>query len=443
MVPETGFAPVSAEPAASPAAAPMVLRSRAEAEAYVASVCFKHGPPRLVGVELEWVLRAGGPPDLGELLAALGPHAPVSLLPGSPAAPLPGGSLVTIEPGGQVELASPPLPDLRTLTATVEADSAHLHRLLADRELTPEPRAADPCRPARRLVQLPRYRAMEQAFDRNGAFGRTGMCSTSAVQVALDAGEEHEVAARWAALHELGPVLLAAFANSPALHGRGTGWRSSRFAAWLASDPARTGPPTPTELARPDPAQAWAERVVGTPLLCVRGPGEWVVPVGVTFADWIGGALPGTPTTADLDYHISTLFPPVRPRGFLEVRYVDQQQGADWGLPVAVLAALTARPETLDRVRELCEPVREHWLAACRLGLADPDLARAARAVFGLACAALPDLDPPPALAQRLVAVTEGRIAAGRSPADDPLPGEPTVLDPIDIVSLPTEGLLP
>jgi len=443
VVPETGFAPVSAERAASPAAAPLALRSRAEAEAYVASVCFKHGPPRLVGVEIEWVLRAGGPPDLGDLLAALGPHAPTSLVPASPAAPLPGGSLVTVEPGGQVELASPPLAELRTLTATVEADAAHLHRLLAARGLTPEPRAAEPCRPALRLVQLPRYRAMERAFDRHGAFGRSGMTSTSAVQVALDAGEPDQVSSRWAALHELGPVLLAAFANSPALHGRSTGWRSSRFAAWLAADHARTVPPTPAELDRADPAQTWAERVVGTPLLCVRGPGEWTTPVGVTFADWIGGALPGTPTTEDLEYHISTLFPPVRPRGFLEVRYVDGQQGGDWALPVAVLAALTARPETVDRVRELCAPVRARWLVACRLGLADPELARAARAVFALACEALAALDPPPALAERLAAVTEGRIAAGRSPADDPLPGEPTVVDPIEIVPTSTEGVLP
>ncbi|WP_312858168.1 glutamate-cysteine ligase family protein, partial [Pseudonocardia pini] len=198
----------------SVASAP-ALHTRAEAEAYVASVCFKHGPPLLVGVELEWVLRTDGPPDLPTLLAALGPHAPVSVVPGSPAAPLAHGSLVTVEPGGQVEVASPPLADLRTLVAAVEADTAELHGRLAAHGLAVEPRSADPFRPAHRVLDLPRYRAMEQVFDRQGPFGRSGMCSTSAVQVALDAGERTEVAARWAALHELGPVLVAAFANSP------------------------------------------------------------------------------------------------------------------------------------------------------------------------------------------------------------------------------------
>src|SRR5689334_12189352 len=84
-----------------PAAA---LASRDEAEAYVASVCFKHGPPRLVGVELEWLVHSAAAPatplEAGPLRAALGPHAPTSLDPRSPAWPLPGGSTVTVEPGG-------------------------------------------------------------------------------------------------------------------------------------------------------------------------------------------------------------------------------------------------------------------------------------------------------------------------------------------------------
>src|SRR5882762_5797060 len=102
-----------------------VLRSREESEAYVASVCFKHGPPRLIGVELEWLLaRRAVPPrslsaavapgqlDSAVLTAALGPHTPISLDPLSPALPLPLGSTVTVEPGGQVELASQPFADL-------------------------------------------------------------------------------------------------------------------------------------------------------------------------------------------------------------------------------------------------------------------------------------------------------------------------------------------
>ena len=236
-------------------------------------MCFKHGPPMLTGVELEWLVRPRPSEKLtaARLAAALGRHCPVALDPSSPADPLPGGSLVTVEPGGQIELASPPLPDLAGLVATAAADADVLHRLAGAAGLVVEARAAAPDRPPQRLLELPRYRAMEQSFDRIGPHGRSAMCSTAAVQVCVDAGERSAVAARWAAVHALGPVLLAAFANSPRLHGRRTGWKSTRWAVWMRADPARTAPPADPDPV--DPAAAWARRVLDAPVLCVRGSG--------------------------------------------------------------------------------------------------------------------------------------------------------------------------
>ncbi|WP_084796051.1 ergothioneine biosynthesis glutamate--cysteine ligase EgtA [Pseudonocardia asaccharolytica] len=420
-----GVVPTWAPPPAAPPTI-TVLHSRAEAEAYVASVCFKHGPPRLAGVELEWLVYPAAapwkPPDAATLAAALGPHTPSTLHPCSPAIPLPNGSVVTVEPGGQVELASPPLAGLSALDRTVKADVAELHRRLAAHGLHIEPRASDPIRPPTRILDLPRYRAMERAFDRIGPHGRSGMCSTAAVQVCLDAGEAAEIAHRWDTLHALGPVLLAAFANSPLLHGRRTGWKSSRMACWLAADPGRTAPPPPRT---GDPATAWAERVLQTPLLCVRrSTGSWEVPDRVTFADWIGGALSTRPTTADLDYHVSTLFPPVRPRGHLEVRYVDGQPGRHWMLPIAMLVALLSDPVVTDKALELSEPAQGRWTSAARHGLDDRVLAGAAVGVFELACTALRALGGPPEYLAELEDVTERRVRRGRCPADEAVPGE-------------------
>jgi glutamate--cysteine ligase len=415
---------------------PVRLRTRADAEAYVASVCFKHGPPRLVGVELEWLVHPAAAPaapiDAALLRAALGPHAPPSLDPRSPARPLPGGSTVTVEPGGQVELASPPLAPPGRLVRTVAADVEALHGRLAAHGLAVASRAADPLRPPRRVLDLPRYRAMERRFDRFGPAGRSGMCSTAAVQVCLDAGEGTAVAARWAALHALGPVLLAAFANSPMLHGRRTGWKSSRMACWLTLDPRRTAPPS---VSVDDPAEAWARRVVDTELLCVRRDGpQWDAPPGVTFADWVAGALRPPPTTEDLDYHISTLFPPVRPHRHLEVRYVDAQQGRHWALPVAVLAALLSDPEVTRRAHEASAPAAGRWVSAARHGLADRVLQRAAVAVFELAVAALPALEPPSWLANDLAVTLERRVRRGLCPADlDPARQAPGDTEPPDL----------
>ncbi|WP_224390035.1 ergothioneine biosynthesis glutamate--cysteine ligase EgtA [Pseudonocardia sp. ICBG1293] len=413
-----------------------VLRTVGEAEAYVASVCFKHGPPALVGVETEWMLHRpadpAAPVDLDALRAALGPHTPASLDPASHATPLPGGGTVTVEPGGQVEISSAPAASLTALVDDLTGDAAHLHHLLARHGLHPHARAADPVRPARRLLDLPRYAAMECVFDGVGPHGRSGMCSTSAVQVSLDAGPADRIAERWAVLHELGPVLLAAFANSPVQHGRRTGWKSSRQACWLSLDPVRTAPP-PAPTPGTDPAALWARRVLATPLLCVRGTGSWAVPAGVTFADWVsglarGGVLDRPPTQADLDYHVSTLFPPVRPQGYLEVRYVDGQPGQDWALPAAVLLALTT-DTVVDRVRAACEPVRDAWVAAARDGLDHPGLAAAAAEVFPLAHEVLgagphPLTTAPGPLLDRLREVTEQRVLRGRCPADEADPAE-------------------
>ncbi|WP_255622495.1 ergothioneine biosynthesis glutamate--cysteine ligase EgtA [Pseudonocardia sp. DSM 110487] len=408
----------------APDAGPSVLRDCADAETHVGSVCFKHGPPRLFGVELEWLLhRPPEPrsaPDAAALAAALGPYTPSSLSPSSPADPLPSGSTVTVEPGGQIELASPPSPDLATLLHSVSADTATLHGRLAAAGLHPTPRATDAIRPPRRILQLPRYQAMEESFDRRGPFGRSAMCSTAAVQVCLDAGEAIDTGGRWAALHALGPVLLAAFANSPTLHGRRTGWKSSRWACWQRADPARTAPPPAADVSGADPAAAWARRVLDTPVLAVRRPGRWTVPSGVTFADWVRGALPEPPTTADLDYHVTTLFPPVRPHGHLEVRYIDAQPGRRWALPVAVLVALLSDATTIDQVRAACAPAAGRWTSGARHGLSDRVLARAAASVFELAIGRLPAVGAPQWVLDDLTAMHELQVLRGRCPADDP-----------------------
>src|SRR3954470_419306 len=86
-----------------------IISDRAVGEAYVASVCFKHGPPRLTGVELEWIVHHEDDPrrplDAARLAAALGPYAPRTVNQDSPHLPLPAGSPLTLEPGGQVEIS--------------------------------------------------------------------------------------------------------------------------------------------------------------------------------------------------------------------------------------------------------------------------------------------------------------------------------------------------
>ena len=366
-----------------------VLRNQSEVEARIRAICFKTGPPALVGAELEWTLHhtaaPGAPLQPAALRRSLGRHTPATLGAPHPPAALPAGGTLSVEPGGQIEISSAPAASLPELHAAVETDRAYLEDLLARGGLTAGRHGIDPHRAPRRLVHTPRYDAMERAFDARGPAGRVMMCGTAGLQVCLDAGTESELATRWAAVAALGPPLLATFANSARHAGRDTGHASARMVAWQAMDPRLTGP-VGGDRPPGDPAEAWVRYALEAPLICVRRDGDcWDAPPGVTLAGWARGALPWRPTTADVDYHLSLLFPPVRPRGYLEVRYLDAQAGDDWIVPAAVLTALLADPATTGEALDLALPVAGRWTEAAHRGLADPELRRTARAVADLA----------------------------------------------------------
>jgi glutamate--cysteine ligase len=394
---------------------PSVLRTVDEAIEHVHAICFKTGPPRRLGVELEWTLHHAADPhrplDLHTLRTALGDHAPPTLDPASPHRPLPHGAIVTVEPGGQVEISTLPHTSAATLRSHTAADLTHLFDLLNRRGLAPGAHGVDPYRPPRRLLHTARYDAMAASFARQGSSGQVMMCGTAATQVCLDAGQPEQVRPRWAALHALGPPLLALFANSRWHARRDTGWASARMRAWLAVDPARTWPVE----ASTDPAEAWGRYALAAPLLCVRrSEGSWHPPPGVTFADWIAGGLSPPPTVDDLEYHLGTLFPPVRPRGYVEVRYLDAQPPAEWFAPVAVVAALLADDVTTDAARALAAPVGGAWRTAAEKGLRDPLVRAVATRLADLACRALDRIDLTDAARDHVAEIVSRRLAGGQ-----------------------------
>jgi glutamate--cysteine ligase len=387
-----------------------VLTELAQAEGHIHAVCFKTGPPRQIGVELEWTLHHAGAParplDLTHVLKALGPYAPDS--PGPPRQ-LPGGGRITLEPGGQVEISSAPAPSLPALHAATSADISALTAMLAANGLELGDQGIDPHRPPRRLLTTPRYATMERALDRHGPAGRTMMSSTAGLQVCVDAGEQP---ARWAALTMIGPALVAAFATSRWHAGRDTGWASARMGAWLGIDPGRTRPVSLTG----DPAANWAEYALTASVLAIRrDDGPWDMPEGLSFAGWIAGGWPRPPTVADLEYHLSTLFPPVRPRGYLEIRYLDSQPGEEWIAPFAVVAALLSDPAVTGQAVALAEETADRWVEAARLGLDDPCLRQAAAGLLDLAGRALERTGLSAALRDHVTEITERRL---HTPAD-------------------------
>lgn len=396
--------------------------SEPAAEAWIPRTCFKKGPPRRIGVELELLVSGPGPDGLTTHFPR---HRYPHLLTTLDGGPHRLSGRLTVEPGGQVELSSRPGPDLAATADTVHHDLTLLRRRATSCGVRLIGSGFDAGRRPRRITEEPRYVAMERYFRPWGAAGPRMMCSTASVQVNIEAQAGDEAPGdRWDLLHAVGPVLVAAFANSPGGPGRYAGFRSSRQAIWQSLDPARTAGPTVDP--GTDPAAAYARWALDAPLMLVRRDGpDWSAPRGLSFRQWLRhgrAAVPDRPppTLDDLTRHLTTLFPPVRPRGHLEVRYLDAQPGCWWIVPTAVVAALVDDPRAGEQARAAGEAVRGRWAVAARRGLTDPALARAAVAVLDAAARSLRGDPATQRYAGHVEAYLQRWTLRGRSPADDP-----------------------
>jgi glutamate--cysteine ligase len=390
--------------------APTRSLTLADIHDHVRRHCFTPaGPPGRVGVELELLTMAAGDPsrrpDPDELFSVVD-HLDVA-----------GGGRLTVEPGGQVELSSRPHAGV---AGAIEATAAGVEGLRSALEAAGVHTAAlglDPARPNRRIVSTARYDAMEAYFEGDGGAGLSMMCATASVQVNLDLGDPADLARRWRVTHALGPVLVAAFANSPLAVGAPTGARSSRQQVWAVLDRTRSAP----AISALPPADAWARYALAARVMLIQAGASQFQPVreNLTFAGWMAeGHELGYPTDADFAYHLTTLFPPVRPKGWLELRMIDALPGPWWQAALAVTTALLDDPDALDTAERTCRPVADCWGDAAAHGLSHPGLASAARSCFAAALDALPRLgvDPAPA-----AAFVDRYVDRGRCPADDVL----------------------
>ncbi|MFP5372909.1 MAG: glutamate-cysteine ligase family protein, partial [Actinomycetes bacterium] len=156
---------------------------------------------------------------------------------------------------------------------------------------------------------------------------------------------------------------------------------------------------------------------LAAPVMLLRRPGGGAeaVRTRASFAEWVTGAaaLGGRrPTTGDLDTHLTTLFPPVRLRGYLEIRYLDAAPEPWWPALAAVTTALLDDPVAADRAWAATAPVTGAWDRAARLGLTDDALQGAALACLSAAAPAVPT-----ALQPEVEALT-ALVRNGRSPGD-------------------------
>jgi glutamate--cysteine ligase len=236
----------------------------------------------------------------------------------------------SFEPGGQLELSPAPRPTAAALTLELRRLIAQAERICTERGVRLLSVGTNPyhtCAEVPLRTPAPRYLAMQRLFDRVGPDGRRMMRLTASLQVSVDllpgaAGRE-----QWLVANLAGPPLAAAFPNSPWRDGRPAGIPGARTRIWQGVDPSRTG-------------------YDGRHL-------DLIDPVGAYHAFAAAAARFPIPEAARPSYHLSTLFPPVRPRGgYLELRYLDAQPVERLGEVIGTVSRLMydprARRDALD-----------------------------------------------------------------------------------------------
>lgn len=352
------------------------------------------------------------------LATKLGWQSRVSTKAGVPEFRLPDGARVTFEPGGQVEYSSAPHRSASTLVRAarelfqvISASLGEVGGALLFEGIDPH----NPVESAPLQLRGDRYERMDRHFARRGAFGARMMRQTASLQVSLDWGEAAGRPTRWRLLNSLTPYLAAIFANSPRYAGAPTGCHSYRRVVWNRLDPLRTGIPFDGG----DMEAAYLEFALRAPAILIPAGDRPCAP----FARWMET---GCLTITDWHAHLGTLFPEVRPRGYLEVRTVDALSPEWFAAPVAFLVGLAYDPVATDQALALLEPAGPDDLERAALeGVGEDGFGCVARQLWEIAlagCGRLGDQVFDPCDLATAAEFAARYTARGASPADDAVP---------------------
>ncbi|GGC67456.1 glutamate--cysteine ligase [Chelatococcus reniformis] len=337
-----------------------------------------------------------------------------------------GGGAISLEPGGQFELSGAPV---ETLHQTACETNAHLAQIKQIAEplgirflaLGMSPlwsRAETPFMPKQR------YDIMRRYMPTVGTLGLDMMFRTATVQVNLDFASEADMVKKLRVSLALQPIATALFANSPFTEGKPNGFLSMRSEIWRDTDRARTGM-LPFAFEEGMGFERYVDYAVDVPMYFVKRGDTYVDVAGASFRDLLDGrlaALPGqTASLADWANHLSTIFPEVRLKRFLEMR------GADVG-PTAMIVALSAfwtgllyDEAALDAAWDLART----WSAAERQQLRDDVPRRGLHATVGGRSVL--------AVARDAVALARGGLAA-RARLDPFGRDETVYLEPLEAI---------
>lgn len=284
------------------------------------------------------------------------------------------GQSISLEPGGQFELSGAPL---RTLHQTCDEVHTHLDQVKAVAEPLGIGFLGVGFHPLLRRDEIPvmpkgRYAIMRNYMPKKGNLGLDMMFRTCTVQANLDFGSEADMVRKFRASLALQPVATALFADSPFTEGKPNGYLSYRSHIWTDTDPDRSGI-LPFVFEDGMGYERYVDYALDVPMYFVHRDDRYIDASGQSFRDFMAGTLPALPgekpTLTDWLDHLTTLFPEVRLKRYLEMRGAD---GGPWGrlcaLP-ALWVGLLYDEQALDAALDLIKDWTPADHAALRNGV--------------------------------------------------------------------------
>jgi len=281
-----------------------------------------------------------------------------------------GGGAITLEPGGQFELSGAAVETVHETSTELMAHLAQLEEVARPLGISFLGMGMTPKWSRAEMPVMPkgRYRIMTAYMPKVGGHGLDMMYRTCTVQANLDFCSESDMVKKLRVGLALQPVATALFANSPFTEGKPNGYLSFRSQIWLDTDNDRTGM-LPWAFEPGMGFERWVDYALDVPMYFVKRGDKYIDAAGQSFRDLLAGKLPALPgeraTFSDWANHLSTIFPEVRLKRYLEMR------GADSGpwrrLPTlpAFWVGLLYDEQSLDAAWDLAKPwsapQRQQW----------------------------------------------------------------------------------
>jgi len=268
------------------------------------------------------------------------------------------GSSITLEPAGQLELSGAPLATIHETCKEVGTHLQQVKVVAAEMGIGFLGSGYQPKWPRAQMPLMPkdRYKIMAAYMPKKGTMGLDMMQSTCTVQVNLDFDSEATMVKMFRVSMALQPIATALFANSPFKDGQPSGYLSYRSHIWTDTDADRCGN-LPFVFEDGFGFERYVDYMLDVPMYFVYRDGEYIDASGQSFRDFMNGKLPALPgqypTVTDWENHLTTAFPEVRLKKFLEMRGTD---GGPWSrlcaLP-ALWVGILYDPTALDAAWEL------------------------------------------------------------------------------------------